>query len=162
MYRHLCGGEMLSLQRGAPRLCDGPVLQLTSGHAELCGFCFPLGSAITVHDAWRPYTIFLFTVHWLNIRQGHAPFFVCVAEDGRTGFFWFVVVVPMLSGVSEWGWEATAPRAKSCMIVWIIPTREKNKNRHPWHLRVELMSSRASPPFQFDLLNKHLLWMFWK
>lgn len=105
-------------------------VQLTSGHAELCGFCFPLGSG---HYSTRC----LETLHHIPFNSTLTQYptrprsvFVCVAEGGQAGIFSAVVVVVMLSGVSEWGWEATAPQSKSCMIVWIIPTRKKKQKKH--------------------------------
>lgn len=50
--------------------------------------------------------------------------------------------------------EFSALSGKSWLIVWIIPMSKKKKR--PWHLRVELMSSRASPAFKFDLINKQV------
>lgn len=68
--------------------------------------------------------------------------FVCVT-DGQTGFFSVFVVLLMLS-ISKWSWVGTAPQEKSCMRVWIIPTKTKSKKKMDlWHLCMELVSSHA-------------------
>lgn len=101
---------MLSLQRGANDArshsrwwtCFTALLsaRLTSGHPELC--CF---SAITLGGAWRPHTIFLFTVHWLNIWRGLALCLRCRGQEDMTSqccklLLWWCSLV-YLSGVNH-------------------------------------------------------------
>lgn len=129
---------MLSLQRRALRL----VLCLCSMMGLFYGFALraankwtrwtlrlPLSSGLSHYSTWCLETLHHIPFHSTLTQYPARPrsIFVCVADDGQTRFFSVVVVVLVLSGVSEWGWEATAPQAKSWMIVWIIPTRKKKK-----------------------------------
>lgn len=144
---------MLSLQRGwfsASAVwwtCfTAPLsVQLTSGHAELCSFCFPPG---------RYSTRRLETLHHIHF---HSTLTRYLARP-RSVFFFFVspgtgVVVVVLMPCGE---RLLNLRAD---ILTNHPNEEKKNTKT---CILDMWSSGAAPVYEFNLLDKRLVWTFWK
>lgn len=144
---------MLSLQRGwfsASAVwwtCfTAPLsVQLTSGHAELCSFCFPPGRYSTRRLETLHHIHFHSTLTRYLARPRSVFFFVCVAGDGCC----------RCCSDALW-WEA--PQSQS----WYLNQSSQRGKKNTKTCILDMWSSGAAPVYEFNLLDKRLVWTFWK